>query len=76
VNVVFNGYHKSFNFGSCFDTALFDALNAGIGKECQLKIGMAKNDKFINITDVLYVDGVPYDLGKPSASVHADPLPE
>jgi hypothetical protein len=35
---------------------------------------MAKDDKFINITDVLYVDGVPYDLGQPSGQ--QDPLPE
>jgi len=74
VNVVFNGYHKTFNFGSCWDTKLFNALRAGVGKECQLKIGMAKDDKFINITDVLYVDGVPYDLGQPSGQ--QDPLPE
>jgi len=74
LNVIFNGYHKTFNFGSCWDTKQFNALRAGVGKECQLKIGMAKDDKFINIIDVLYVDGVPYDLGEPSGQ--QDPLPE
>jgi hypothetical protein len=75
LNVVFNGYHKTFNYGSCWDSALFEALRAGIGKECQLKIEMAKEDKFINIADVFYVDGVPYDLGKPSTPPPADAEP-
>ena len=74
LNAIFNGYHQTFNFGSCWDKKLFNALRAGVGKECQLKIGMSDGNKFINITDVLYVDGVPYDLGEPSGQ--QEPLPE
>lgn len=64
--VIWNGYLNSFNHASAWDTGLFDALKAGVGKEVQLKLKPFKaGDKFLNIADVFYVDGVEYKDGLP-----------
>jgi hypothetical protein len=65
LNVTFNGYVDTFNFATCFDTALFDALNVAKGKECQLTIKYDQGDKFVNIIDVLAIENVEYVKGKP-----------
>ncbi len=47
----------------CYDTALFDALKSGAGKECQLKVDVS--GKFAKVVDVLFVDGVEHVDGSP-----------
>ncbi len=64
--LTFNGRIDGFNYGTCFDTALFDALKNAEGKETTLKLKYAQGDKFINITDVLSINKVLYEKGKPS----------
>ncbi len=63
--VVFNGYHNTVNFGSCFDTALWPLLRSAVGKACHLKI--AEKDQgsvhYINIKEVPLVDEVGYVKG-------------
>jgi len=65
LSVTFNGYIGGFNFATCFDSALFPTINAGKGKECTLLIKYEPGDKFINILEVLSVDGVNYAAGIP-----------
>ena len=67
LQVTFNGYLHTFNFATCFDAGLFDAVKECVGKVCTLKLRAWKEgDKFINIADVFEVDGVEYVNGKPS----------
>jgi hypothetical protein len=58
--VTFTGQHNGCNFASCFDTKYWELLHDSIGLECHFQIKEAdKNDThFINIVNVLYVDGV------------------
>jgi hypothetical protein len=72
LNVTFHGYYETFNFATCFDTNLFNALIAGVDKECVLKLKYEKGDKFLNITDVLSVAGVEYANGKPAVKENPD----
>jgi hypothetical protein len=68
-SATFNGRLHGYNFATAWDTGLFDALKAGVGKECQLQLKPFKEgDKFINVIDVLFVDGVEYVGGKPIGS--------
>ncbi len=57
------GSQASVNHGFCDDIGLFEALNAGIGKECQLKIEISNG--VVLIRDFLFCDGVEYVDGKP-----------
>jgi hypothetical protein len=52
---------------SCFDTALFEALRAGLNQECQFKVELKEKDgkTYINAKDVLYVGQQYYEFGKP-----------
>ena len=47
----------------CYDTKLFDAVKAGVGKQCQFKIDLT--GKFVKLIDVVYIDGREYVEGKP-----------
>ena len=64
-NVAFNGRIDGFNYATCFDSALFDALRAAKGQECVLLLKYETGDKFINIADVVSINGKPYKAGKP-----------
>ena len=63
MQVVFNGRHEGFNYATSFDTKFNDCLLSAVNKEVVLQI---KKGKFINVEDVLIVDGVEYADGKPS----------
>ena len=79
--VTLNGYLKvgdgSNNFAYCYDSKLFAALQAGVGKEVQLKLKPLKDgDTFVHIADVFYVDGVEYVEGVPANSEEIAPPAE
>ena len=65
--VTFLGTHNGLNFASCFDTKYWDVLKESVGLECYFVIKEAdkNNQHFINIIDVLFVDGQAYFDGKP-----------
>ena len=57
LSVTFNGrLPNGANFASVFDTELYEALNAGLDKEVKLKIAI--KGAYVNVEDVLWVDGV------------------
>ena len=66
--VTFLGQHNGVEEASCFDTGLWPAIKDAVGLECHFQIAEKDSNgrHFINIEDVLYVDGVPYVDGKPS----------
>jgi hypothetical protein len=65
--VAFLGSHNDVSEASCFDTKLWPALKDSIGLECHFQI--AEKDSggkhYINIEDVIYVDGVEFKDGVP-----------
>ena len=65
--VTFTGQHNGVNFASCFDAKYWELLKESIGLECHFQIKEADKDgtHFINIVDVIYVDGVEHVDGKP-----------
>jgi hypothetical protein len=65
--VTFLGTHAGCDIASCFDTKFWPLLKECIGLECHFQIKEAdKNDRhFINIVDVVYVDGCEYKDAKP-----------
>lgn len=65
--VNFLGQHNGVGFASCFDTKYWDLLEESIGLECHFQIKEADKggSHFINIVDVIYVDGQEYKDGKP-----------
>ena len=65
--VTFLGTHNGLNFASCFDTKYWDLLKESVGLECNFTIKEAdkNNQHFINIVDVLFVDGQAYMDAKP-----------
>lgn len=67
VVVTFSGQHNGCNFASCFDTKFWPLLKESIGLECHFQIKEADKDNqhFINIVDVIYVDGQEYVDGQP-----------
>jgi len=67
VVVTFLGTHNGVSFASCFDTKYWDLLKESIGLECYFVIKEAEknNQHFINIIDVMFVDGQAYHEGKP-----------
>jgi hypothetical protein len=57
LSVTFNGrLSNGANFASVFDTELYEALNAGLDKEVKLKIAI--KGAYVNVEDVLWVEGV------------------
>lgn len=77
LSCVWNGYLHTFNFATSFDTGLFDALKAAVGKECQLQLKPHKEgDEFLNIIDVLFVDGHEFVGGKLLEQVEIEPPTE
>ena len=72
MTVTFDGRIEGFNYAICWHESLWDALTAGLDKQCELKMKPFKaGDKSFNIEDVLTVGGVLYQFGKPY-----DPFPE
>jgi hypothetical protein len=67
VVVTFTGMHNGLNFASCFDTRFWPLLRESVGLECHFQIAEKDNNgkHFINITDVIYVDGQEYVNGVP-----------
>ena len=65
--VNFLGQHNGVGFASCFDTKYWELLKESIGLECHFQIKEADKggSHFINIVDVIYVDGQEYKEGKP-----------
>jgi hypothetical protein len=76
LNIVFNGRIDGFNFATCFDTALFEAIKGAVGKEVSFLLKYEKGEKFINITDVLSIEGVEYAKGKPGKREEANAVAE
>ena len=67
VVVTFAGIHNGCNFASCFDTKYWELLKESVGLECHFQIKEAdrNNQHFINIIDVIYIDGQEYVEGQP-----------
>lgn len=65
VAVKFNGRIDGWDGASCWDKGLFDALHAGKGLECKIKVAPDSAKKFINVLDVLSVNGIEYFNGQP-----------
>ena len=67
LTVEFLGQHNGVSEMSCFDTKYWDLLKSSVGLECHFQI--AERDKdgrhYINVEDVVYVDGVEHVDGKP-----------
>jgi hypothetical protein len=68
--VTLNGRIEGFNWVSNWHGSLTPALKDAIGKPCIIKISRkmsedGKSVQFLNLEDVLYVDGVDYAEGKP-----------
>jgi hypothetical protein len=65
--VTFLGEHNGTSEASCFDTKFFPLLKECVGLECHFQI--AEKDSagkhYINVEDVIYVDGVEYVGGVP-----------
>ena len=67
LTVEFLGTHNGVSEASCFDTKYWDLLKESVGLECHflIKERDAGDRHYINIDDVLYVDGVAHENGKP-----------
>jgi hypothetical protein len=61
------GKHNGCEIASCFDTKYWDLLKESVGLECHFQIKEADKDgvHYINILDVIFVDGQEYVEGKP-----------
>ncbi len=65
--ITFLGMHNGCNFAYCFDTKFWELIRASVGLECHFQIKERDKDgtHFINLEDVLFVDGQEYIDGKP-----------
>ena len=65
--VLFKGNVKTISEFSCFDTGLFEAIRAGLNRECQFKVEVKEKSgkTYINVKDALWIDGEEYVDGKP-----------
>ena len=65
--VTFLGQHNGVSEASCFDTKLWPALEENVGIECHFQIAEKDSNgkRYINIEDLIYVDGEEYKDGKP-----------
>ena len=65
--VTFLGMHNGCNFAYCFDSKFWPLLKESVGLECHFQIKERDKDgtHFINLEDVLFVDGVEHVDGKP-----------
>ena len=65
--VTFLGTHNGCNFAYCFDTKFWELLRTVVGLECHFQIKERDKDgsHFINIEDVVYVDGQEFENGEP-----------
>jgi hypothetical protein len=65
LSVTFNGrLANGANYASCFDTELWEPIQAALDKECTLQIVV--KDQYVNIKDVLWIDGVGVGGKEPS----------
>ena len=64
--ITFLGMHNGCNFAYCFDTKFWELLKSSVGLECHFQIKERDKDgtHFINLEDVLFVDGVETVDGK------------
>jgi ERF superfamily len=71
VNVFFTGEYRGCDKASCFDTKFWELLKASVGLECHFQIKEADKNgmHFINIVDVIAVDGQEHVDGQPLASI-------
>lgn len=67
LKVYFLGTHHGCDSASCFDYKLWPVIEESVGIECEFLISEKDNNgkHFVNITDVLFVDGQEYVDGKP-----------
>jgi prophage maintenance system killer protein len=67
LKVYFLGTHNGCDSASCFDDKLWPVIEESTGIECEFLISEKYNNgkHFVNITDVLFVDGQEYVDGKP-----------
>lgn len=68
LNVAFLGQHNGVEEASCFDTGLWPVIKDAVGLECHFQIAEKDSNgkHYINIEDVLYIDGLPFVDGKPA----------
>lgn len=61
------GEHNGVSETSCFDTKLWPALHESVGLECHFQIAEKDSNgkHYINIEDIIYVDGEEYSNGVP-----------
>jgi hypothetical protein len=66
VTVTFLGSHSGVSFASCFAAHLWETLKDSVGLECKFRIAERDKDSthYINIVDILAVDGQPIQLGE------------
>lgn len=64
--VTFLGMHNRCNFAYCFDSKFWELLKSSVGLECHFQIKERDKDgtHFVNIEDVLFVDGTETVDGK------------
>ena len=79
LTVTWNGRIDGLNYGFCFHQSLHDAIKGATGKPCIVKISkkMSEDGKSVHtlyIEDVLYVDGVDYENGKPKPKTLSEEL--
>jgi hypothetical protein len=60
-----NGQYNGQQLAFCWHASLFDALTSSSGKQVQFEFDLGKDNKTINIMDVLDIDGQSYRDGKP-----------
>ena len=68
LTVTFTDKHHGMDTASCFPQHLWDSLQDSIGMECYLRITekeLPDGRKFLNIVDLLAVDGTPHIDGQP-----------
>jgi hypothetical protein len=67
VIVTLAGEHNGVSEASCFDTKLWPALRESVGLECHFQIAEKDSNgkHYINIEDIIYVDGEEYSNGVP-----------
>ena len=62
--MTFLGQHRGVGFASCFPAHLWETLRDSVGLECKFRIAERDKDNthYINIVDILAVDGQPVHL--------------
>lgn len=71
--VTFNGRVDGFNYASCFHASLIPLLKSAVDKPITIRLSPKRSDdgksiQYFNIEDVLWMDGVEYESGKPKVA--------